>query len=547
MLYTKHFNTKATPQSEPIPGSQQEKNSAGGYSFVVDDWTRLDRFLILGCPGGSYYASEQKLTRENAECVIRCMQADGKRTVDRIVEVSQLGRAPKNAPAVFALALCSALGDPATRQYALGRLDSVARIGTDLFAFVQSCQDLRGWGRGLREGVANWYTSKKPDQLAYQVSKYQQRDGFSHRDVLRLCHARTTDPAMQAVLRWVTHGADHQGQLEIKRKTRNGERMARYAAIDTTLPDSIQGLEEARKATDAHQIVRLIERYRLVREMIPTQFLNSKEVWEALLENMPMGAMVRNLGKMTAVGLVTPLSAASKKICQALGDVQAIKKARLHPLNLLVAANVYQQGHGDKGSLSWQPDSMINNALDRAFHLAFEAVEPTHKNWLLALDVSGSMSCGQIAGMPGINPRIGSAAMALVTASVEPNHHIVGFSTRLVNIPISPRDTLHSAIAAVSRIPMGGTDCAQPMIYASERKIPVDAFVVYTDSETWAGHIHPVQALKEYRQKMGRPAKLIVCGMVSNRFSIADPNDAGMLDVVGFSTDVPQVMSDFVR
>lgn len=35
--------------------------------------------------------------------------------------------------------------------------------------------------------------------------------------------------------------------------------------------------------------------------------------------------------------------------------------------------------------------------------------------------------------------------------------------------------------------------------------------------------------------------------MVSNGFSIADPNDAGMLDVVGFDTATPEVMAGFAR
>ena len=73
----------------------------------------------------------------------------------------------------------------------------------------------------------------------------------------------------------------------------------------------------------------------------------------------------------------------------------------------------------------------------------------------------------------------------------------------------------------------------------------MDVFVVYTDSETWHGEIHPVQALRQYRERTGIPAKLIVVGMVSNGFSIADPDDAGMLDVVGFDTSVPQLMSQF--
>jgi hypothetical protein len=42
-------------------------------------------------------------------------------------------------------------------------------------------------------------------------------------------------------------------------------------------------------------------------------------------------------------------------------------------------------------------------------------------------------------------------------------------------------------------------------------------------------------------------ARLVVGGMVSNGFSIADPNDPGMLDVVGFDTATPQLISDFAR
>jgi 60 kDa SS-A/Ro ribonucleoprotein len=38
---------------------------------------------------------------------------------------------------------------------------------------------------------------------------------------------------------------------------------------------------------------------------------------------------------------------------------------------------------------------------------------------------------------------------------------------------------------------------------------------------------------------------LIVVGMTANQFTIADPSDPGMLDVVGFDIAAPQVMTDF--
>jgi hypothetical protein len=57
----------------------------------------------------------------------------------------------------------------------------------------------------------------------------------------------------------------------------------------------------------------------LPREAIPTQWLNEVEVWDALVQRMPLTAVVRNLVKMTAVGLVKPFS--SKDLPPPLGAV----------------------------------------------------------------------------------------------------------------------------------------------------------------------------------------------------------------------------------
>lgn len=93
---------------------------------------------------------------------------------------------------------------------------------------------------------------------------------------------------------------------------------------------------------------------------------------------------------------------------------------------------------------------------------------------------------------------------------------------------------------------MGGTDCAQPMLYAKEKNKKVDVFIVYTDCETWAGQVHPDEALRQYRKHSGIDAKLIVVAMTSNGFTLADPNDAGMLDIAGFDSNAPEVMRQFV-
>lgn len=197
------IGTRSTPQTERTPGRSDEvANNAGGYVHQLDDWARLARFLILGVDGGTYYVGARTHAIDNADVVDRCLTEDHRRAIDMAVDVSTAGRAPSNDPALFVLACGAAHRDVEARRYALARLNEVARIGTHLFHFVRFAQSRRGWGPALAKAVAGWYTSKPPDDLAWQVVKYRQRDGWSHRDVLRKAHPSTTDPALNGVLRF---------------------------------------------------------------------------------------------------------------------------------------------------------------------------------------------------------------------------------------------------------------------------------------------------------------------------------------------------------
>ena len=530
MNLLKYFSKERTMQSMPIPGSNQVANSAGGYVWAIDQWSRLDRFLILGSEGGSYYANEQTLTLANAETVRHCIVEDGPRVVARIVEISTAGRAPKNEPALFALAMCAGLGDEETRKAALSTLPQVARIGTHLFHFLAYVELFRGWGRALRRAVADWYNDMPTERLTYQVIKYQQRNGWSHRDALRLAHPQTNDAQRNAIYHWITRGWPSVGVLPHE---------------DLVLR-KLWAFERAKVVATEAEVIALITQHDLPWEAVPTQWLSKAKVWQALLPRLPMTALLRNLARLTANGLVTPLNESTRTIEQRITDRDQLQRSRVHPIALLSALQTYSNGRGARGKLTWQPVQPLIDALDQAFYLSFDNVEATKKRILLALDVSGSMSMGEIAGVPGLTPRIASAAMAMVTAAVEKQVTTVAFSHKMVRVNISPRQRLDALIKQTDRIPFGATDCALPMIWAQKNNILADAFIIYTDSETWYGNVHPAQALQSYRDYTGIPAKLIVVGMVSNGFSIADPNDGGMLDVVGFDTATPRLMADFI-
>ena len=324
------------------------------------------------------------------------------------------------------------------------------------------------------------------------------------------------------------------------------------------LPDLVMAFEEAKTASIS-RLVELIGANPLSWEMLPQEALNSPEVWEALLDQgMPVTALIRQLPRLTRLQILN--GARMQAVADRLCDTEVLAKGRVHPISMLVALRTYASGHGARGSGIWTPLAKIIDALDAGFYAAFVSVEQTGKRTLLALDVSGSLT-SPVGGLP-LSAREATAALALITARTEPEYEILGFTTSgasvmegkqarfpwnnaISQLTISPRQRLDDVLKAVSNLPFCGTDCALPMLWAIKNQVEIDTFVVYTDFETWAGEIHPFQALQQYREKMGIPAKLVVVGITSTEFSIADPKDAGMLDVAGFDAAVPMVISDF--
>ena len=510
----------STPQSEPMLGENQVANNAGGYVYKVDDFTRLERFLVLGSEGGTYYVQERSLTQDNAQAVKRAIESDGIRAVETIVRFSQDNRIPKNSTALFALAMAASYGDSVTREEACKAIPEVARTGSFLFEFVRYVDSMRSWGRRLRRGVGDWYSHKDVASIAYDMVKYRNRYGWTHRDILRSTHTRPS-PVL----------AD----------------LFRYALKGDVIPEIpiVQAFEEAQTAS-TERLVELIRERNMSWEMVPSTKLSESKVWDVLAERMPMTALFRNLATLTRVGVIAPLGDRTAEIASRLTNQDNLNRERIHPLQAVAALRTYASGKSVRGDSTWIPVPQIVTALDEAVEKAFNSVEPTNKRFYVGVDVSGSMWSGEVSSIPGLTPALGAAIMASVITRIEPAYYVAGFAGEMRELGITSKDTIESAQQKTKGIRFGRTDCALPMLDALDKKMPVDCFIVITDNETWAGNMHPKEALDKYRREMGIPAKLVVIGMTSTEFSIADPNDAGMLDIVGFDTNVPTVIANFV-
>lgn len=511
--------------TRPMPG--MVPNNAGGFGFEVNDWIKLRRFLVLGSEGGTYYVGEAKLTIENAQAVERLLRAEPIKVVRQIVEISKSGRSAKNDACLFALAMVAGLASADGRAAALAVLPEVARTGTHLFTFVEYVQSFRGWGRGLRRAIARWYEVQPPEKLAVQLTKYQQRNGWSHRDLLRLAHPKAEDAVRNGLYRFAVTGSTE--------------------GLEDSTVLAFQKLRQCENL-DGAATAKIVEEARLSMEMVPAE-LRYPEVYRVLAKQAGLEWLLRNLGNLSRVAV---LSAGDRKlletVCQRLNNQAGLDKARLHPLKILAALAVYRSGSGVRGSGRWNPEAAVVDALDEAFYKAFKYVTPTGKRLCLGLDVSGSMAGTTVNGIAGLTAREACGAMALVTAKSErpSNVSFVAFDTKPYHLALSANQRLDDVVNILSRTGGGGTDCAIPIQWARKKKVPVDVFVIYTDSETWAGDEHPLQALNAYGEAMGIDAKLVTVAMAANRISLADCTDKRMLNVVGFDTVTPELISQFV-
>lgn len=526
---------KPVSQIKPLNG-RQVKNNAGGYVYCVSDEQRVLRFLILGTDGGTYYAREAQHTLQATDFLRQYVQKNAPKALELLLEVSQSGRAPKAAPLLLLLALIAKTApEAADRQAAWQALPTVARTGTMLLNFVAFADALGGWGRLTRQGVARVYQDLPLDKLALWTIKYKSRDGWSQADALRKSHPKTADPLRNAVFKYMVDGV-----LEVTTE---------LTSKPNTKPslELLEGHLLAKEASSDTQASQLMQQYRLPIEAIPTQ-LRGSEVYRAALHTNGLTWLLRNLGNLSRLGVLQQSDRELVgQIVDRLSDPQSLKRGRIHPLDALKARLTYAAGRGLRGSGQWQPVAEVVEALEQAFYLSFSNVQPANTRHILGVDVSGSMTCGTVGGVMGLTPNMAATAMSMVALRREPAAHIMGFTDIFRPLGITATNNLATAMSKTQRRSFGRTDCSLPMTWAAKNKIEAETFIIYTDNDTWAGDIHPTEALDNYCQKMGIAARIIVVAFAASRFSIADPQRSDMLDVVGFDSAAPQVITAFAR
>ena len=657
----------------------QVLNCSGGYVWQLTPIEHVSRYLVLGGAKdmGNYYKQADDVSHECALSVLQMVRSpDASQFVqlcDLLKAVSIAGRAPKQEPVLLSVAAAIVFAKNAQeKEIAFETAKACVRIPTHMFMLAGFVRDLsmakptnkgKGWGAGFRRTMAHYYLSHTGRELAFHMTKYQNREGWTHADMIRMLHinpatladdgarlmfdyvmmkyarkpktpsektlatlasqkvaivpnpfkpltkaefveklnaistpqiptsasiaaptvaaATAQKPGSQTVASKVAgfvsaltsvmpssasaakpvaaaakpaeddtfvviSGEDDEAGSSQKQKGSSQSQLQQVAY----LLKHLHAIHEAGEKKDIPLACALIRSGRLVREHVPTTLFGSKEIWLTLLETMPLEALLRNLGKLTQIGVAAEKH---REIVVRLTNQAEVLKARIHPIKVLVASKVYTNGCGDSGSLTWTPNVYIGVALTDLFRISYGAVTPTGKRIMLGIDVSGSMST-PVLGSKVLTCRDASIAMALLYLETEKNVSAVAFSNTLTDL-LAPSSrnrltrgmTLQQALAATNGMNFSNTDCVLPIQHAIKHNILIDAFIVITDNETYAPNEHPQNALIRYRELTGIQAKLIVLGMTGNCFTIVDPTDRNTLNLAGFDTSTPEIASMFMR
>lgn len=547
---------KSAPQSVMTKtNANMVQNYDGAYVFKIDDWKRLERFLIMGS-NKSYYKSESELSSEAVDLLKRLVAEDGERLVSVVQRISTTGAAPKADPAIFTLAYALSFGSPETKKAVENVFLSVVRTGTHFLTFVNVMKNIGTRCAVSRRVMASWYLSKDANTLAYQMLKYADRQGWSHRDVLRFLHVKPNDDDKQYLFNYAV------------RKDADGDKAFVHVEGKCKLLDGV--LKVKSQDLSATQVVDLITSYKLPHEVIPTQYKNDLLVQEALLKDMPMTATIRNLGSYSKSGLLAgnPSDATialwnKLKPARKLSDVQdsartlvrnrlenaeQVVKSKVHPFSVLLGLKTYASGHGHRGSSSWDVNTAIVSSLEKAFYASFNSVEKTDKKILVAVDVSPSMT--STIQDSNISSMEACAATLMVLARQCSNIEVVKFAGNLKKFDRNLHGTIEEACRGLQDGAWGGTNIGSVVEYALQEFKKTgrvyDAIVIMTDNDVNSGrHVH--QLLENLRKTTKHPTRQVVLAFTMSEFSVSDPTDALSLDIAGLDPSNINVAQRFIN
>jgi len=474
------------------------QNREGYPAFEADDKTQYTQTLLTNTFGKTYYASQRDLVKEGLELHDKMLQSDPEFMAKAAAYARNRGYM-RSQPTV---ALAKLMGYKGTSEEVqrrrgvaekvFGKVIKTPNDLLDLFVLMESFGAVPN-GRRIKRMVSSWLNEKMSE---YWAIKYG-----------------TTKKGAWNMSRVIKHV--HPGHNELYRYLRYRKKDDKWAADISELAQ-VKAFEALKGASTDTDKVRLITEGRLPHEVATSFAGSSKVVWDAIVPQLPVFALLKNLATLERHGV---LDTNRKLIEGKLTDPEVIKRSRILPFRFLTAS--------EHVASAWCVD-----ALRESLELSFENIPDVKGRTVIALDISGSMS-GQFL-------RVASIFAISLMKKADLDGRLLLFDTRLEEFRVSKRDSILTQAQRIRA--RGGTDTSLPVRWLLQQGEKTDNFIMITDEQQNAGTPF-CDVLARYKHQVAPELKTFVVDVSPYRSYLLPTDLPDVSYIFGWSDQVLQFIS----
>ena len=489
-------------------------NPEGFPSFKRSDEEAYLQLLLTNTLTGTFYANENQLFDEalalhsqmvstNPEFVARALVYARNEGLMRLQPIIGLAYLSKTDKALFQKIF-----------------SKVIRTPGDLADFVEIVRGgvvSGGMGRMIKTTINEWLNGLSE----YHALKYATGgQGYSLRDILRITHPKPLTEKQDSIFMWLTDRDKWATADELQPHTAQIGAFERLKRLDMTAED-VQ--------VTARQI---IAEGRLPYEIVTGVMKPDVDTWAELMKQMPYFALLRHLNTLQRADVLqTKINA--EYVAERLRDADALKGAKVLPFRLYTAHKMFQVVHPN--------EAVVAEALLEAMDKAFANMPDLGGTVCIAPDVSGSMG-GSIGDRTAT--RYIDIAGIFSGALLKKTRHalVLPFENRVVDIKLSPRDTLMTTADKLARIGGGGTAVSAPISHLLAKGIKVDTFIGITDNIEWAvdsfGNKGFLPTWRSYKEKVNPQAKAFLITIAPYQHKVAPQDEPDVHFIYGWNDTV---------
>jgi 60 kDa SS-A/Ro ribonucleoprotein len=413
-------------------------NEAGGFAYVRTPKSALALYAATGCINGTFYASADT----QLEMVLKlCAEVEPRFVAQTAIYARQRAHM-KDMPALLLATL--SLRDREIFAAAFPRVVDNGRMLRNVVQILRSGRvGRKSLGSLPKRLVREWLQNVSVDQIVNAAIG----NDPSLADVIRMVHPKPADAEREALYAWVI--GKHHDRSKLPEKIRAYEAFKR---------DPGRSLPE-----------------------LPFQYYTSLPLaqshWKALATHASWQSLRQNLNHFARHGVFDD-AYVLRKVVAKLSDVEAIRRARVFPYQLLTAFQ----------ATSKLPNA-IGAALQDAMEIATRNVPALSGEVVVAVDVSGSMASAVTGYRKGATTTTRCVDVAaLIAACIQRSHpdaRVLPFDTDVRELRLNPRDSVTTQARQLAALCGGGTSVSAPLAHLNRTRAKVDLLVLVSDNESW--------------------------------------------------------------